>query len=209
MRIGNEKRPSHLVVACFVLALAAGIGCGGGGGGSTIVVGPPPTASFTPSGTPAAPNGVFLQQVSASGTVVTVEVELGGPTSSSDFYSFAFDLVLGDASVAQFVPNSAEVGTALTTTGGQTLAADAAQSGGRVIVGVTKLGGGAGNGLSAAEASVVRLTFRVLKAGMSTISFSGSVSPSNPTGLPVALDSGGVPIGSVTFDAVSATITGS
>jgi hypothetical protein len=89
------------------------------------------------------------------------------------------------------------------------MAVEATQSGGRVIVGVTKLGGGPGNGVGAAEAGIVRLTFKVVNVGTSMISFSGSITSSNPTGQPVALDSGGAPIGSVIFDSSPATISGS
>ena len=199
MRFPRREAPVGLALACFVLAAAAAIGCGGGDGGNDSVIVPASTASFAASGTLAAPNLVWLNQVSASGNLVVLEVVLGGPTTSSDLYSFAFDLVLGNAGVVQYVPGSAEVGDSLTTSGGQTLAVEASQSGGRVVVGVTKLGGGAGNGVAGAQAGVVQLTFKALTVGTSTISFSGST----------ALDSVGDPIGSIVFDAVPAAISGS
>ena len=55
----------------------------------------------------------------------------------------------------------------------------------------------------------VRLSLIVVRAGTSMISFSGSITPENPTGLPVALDSGGAPIDSIVFDSSPATISGS
>ncbi len=206
MTSSRRGAPVHLSISCFVLAVAVGLGCGGGGGDGAVAG---LTASFAESGTPAAPNRVRLTRVSSGGELMTLEAALGGTTTSSDLYSFAFDLVLSDPTVVQYVPNSVQIGTVLTPSGGQTLAVEAVQSGGRIIVGVTKLGGGAGNGVSASEASIVRLTLKVLKVGTSMISFSGSISPSNPTGQPVALDSSGVPIGSVIFDPTPAAISGS
>jgi len=200
-----SRSPFHVALFGLVLAGAGAFGCGGGDEG----VVPGLTATFTPSGTPSSQNLVRLTRVSSSGVLMILEASLGGPTTSSDLYSFAFDLVLSDPTVVQYVPGSVEAGTALTPTGGQSVAVEAAQSGDRVILGVTKLGGGAGNGVGASGASVIRWTLKVLKIGTSTISFSGSVTPSNPTGQPVALDSGGVPISSITFDESAATLSGS
>jgi len=194
----------RLVLSCLVFAAGLSLGCSGGGD----VVGSGVTASFTGSGTPSAPNVVRLNRVSSSGNLATLEVALGGPTTSTDLYSFAFDVVLGDPSVVEYVNDSATVGTALTSSGGQTFAVDASQSGDHVIVGLTKLGGGSGNGVTASEVNVLRLTFKVLKAGTSTISFSGSTSPSNPSGQPAALASNGVVVASVTFDSNPAAIAG-
>jgi hypothetical protein len=135
----------------------------------------------------------------ASGDTVFVDVVIGGATTSTDLYSFAFDLSLGDPSVVQYVGNSATFGTALTLAGGQTGQALATQIGSTVTVGVTKLGGGAGNGVAAGESSIVRLTFRALRSGQSTIAIAA------PT---AALNSTGGTVGSVQFDLTPALISG-
>ena len=72
---------------------------------------------------------------------------------------------------------------------------------GRVVVGVSKLGGPPGNGVAGASAIVVRLTFALQKEGSTTLTFGGSPSPK-------VLDSGGTPIGTITYDGASATLTG-
>ncbi|MFQ5818294.1 MAG: hypothetical protein ACE5H2_10135, partial [Terriglobia bacterium] len=83
------------------------------------------------------------------------------------------------------------------------------QSGNRVIVGVTKLGGGAGNGIGPLEPIIVSLTFQVLKVGTTNITIVGSpANPQNPTAAPAALDSTGVVISSVFFDTFAAQISG-
>ena len=168
-------------------------------------------AGFTPSGSAATADLVRLRQGSATGNTVVLEVALSGVTTSSDLYSFAFDLLLGDPTVAQYVAGSAAVGTALTTGAGQSLSTQATQQGDRVVVAVTKVGGGAGsgNGLGAAEEVVVSLSFLLNKVGTSTISFVGSpTNPIDPTNDPAVLDSAGGVIGSISFD-TPATLTGS
>jgi len=136
--------------------------------------------------------------------MVTIQVMIGAPTSSSDLYSFAFDLVLGDETVAEYVGGSATAGTALTTSGGQSLQVLASQQGDRVAMGVTKLGGGAGNAVTGTgEVLVAEFTFRLLKAGTTSLSIEGA--PGND---PAALDSGGSDIASVTFDDADATLIG-
>ncbi|MBZ5639114.1 MAG: hypothetical protein LAO51_10230 [Acidobacteriia bacterium] len=165
------------------------------------------TASFTGSGTSVAPDHVRLRPGSGSGDRVTVEVAIGGQTTSTDLYYFAFDLVLGDSSVAEYVSGTAVFGDALTLSGSQTGSAQGAQNGNRVVVGVTKLGGGSGNGVTATEAIVVCLTFRVKKAGTTTLAIAGSTSPQNPTGDPAAVDSHGGVVQTVHFDTASAVIS--
>ena len=165
----------------------------------------PIVASFSGSGTASAPDVVRLTG-SPSGNTVVVRVVVGGPTTSSDLYSFAFDLVLGDASVATYVAGSAAFGTALTLSGGQTSAVEATLQGNRVVVGVTKQQGvsnsGAGNGVPS-EQTVVSLTFRLLKAGSTTLTIEGA-----PGGSPACLDSSGAAIPSIVFDAAPATLSG-
>jgi len=148
------------------------------------------------------PNTVRLTGA-ATADVVTVDVMVGA-TTSNDLYSFAFDLVLGDPTVAQYIVGSATIGDALTLGSGQQGQALAVQSGAMITVGVTKLGGGSGNGVDASEHAIVHLDFRVLKSGMTSINLSGS--PPNP---PAALDSTGTVVGSVHFDSAPAMIAGS
>jgi hypothetical protein len=145
----------------------------------------------------------------ATGDLLTLEVSLGGPSTSADLYAFAFDVVLGDPTVVEYVEDSEAPGAALTVSGGQTLAAQASQVGDRVVVGVTKLGGGTGNGVAASESDVLRLTFRVLRTGVSSVTFGGTPSSNNPAGLPTALDSQGNFVGTIQFDAGAAAIVGS
>ena len=194
-------RPLLVSIAAMVVAPLALPGCGGGGGGDGGMMPAPIVASFSGSGTASAPDVVRLTG-SPSGNTVVVRVVVGGPTTSSDLYSFAFDLVLGDASVATYVAGSAAFGTALTLSGGQTSAVEATLQGNRVVVGVTKLGGGSGNAV-ATEQTVVSLTFRLLKAGSTTLTIEGA-----PGGSPACLDSAGVAIPSIVFDAAPATLSG-
>ena len=133
-----------------------------------------------------------------------MSVAIEGPTTSADLYSFAFDLLLGDPSVAQYVSGTVDFGSALTLEAGQSYSVLASQTGDRVVVGVSKTGGGTGNGVSVSEAVVVRLTFRVLKEGTTSIVLAGSPGESGP----LALDSGGATIGSVQFDTSPASISG-
>jgi hypothetical protein len=192
-----------------ILALLAvpSISCGGGGGGGSVV-NPSLTVTFADSGIGSAPDLVRLTG-SPSGEQVSIEVALAGPTTSEGIYAFAFDVVIGDTSVLAYVVGSARFGSALTTTGclGETVLA--AQSGDRVVVGVSKLGACPGNGVPAGERAIVHMTFRVLKAGTSTLSLAGSPQAKTmPAGEPSAFDSDRVRIESIQFDAVPATVRG-
>jgi len=170
--------------------LSTGLGCDGGDS--------PVSAAFTGSGVASAANVVRLTGQASSDAVV-VSVTIGGPTTSGDLYSFAFDLNVGDPSVLQYVAASATFGSALTLDSGQTGEALASQNGGVVTVGVSKLGGGAGNGVGAGESGIVSLTFRVLKKTSTTIGIAASAT---------ALDSNLAAVPSVQFDTTPATITG-
>lgn len=193
------------IVVLFLLA-----GCGGGSGGDPTQ--PAFTAQFTPSGTPAAANLVRMTQAVVDRDLVRLNIVLGGPTSSSDIYSFAFDLVLTDATVAAYVPGTAQAGTALQPSGGQSitvLASPDSSRPNRVVVGVTKIGGGAGNGVAGGEPTVVSLVFRVLRRDATSIAFGGSsVVPTDPKFNPVALNASNGVIASVDFDAVPIRLTG-
>jgi hypothetical protein len=195
-------RPLLASIVAMVVVPMALPGCGGGGDGDGGMMPAPIVAGFGTSGTASAPDLVRLTG-SPSGDTVVVRVVVGGPTTSSDLYSFAFDLVLGDTSVATYVAGSATFGTALTLSGGQTSSVQATLQGNRVVIGVSKLGGGSGNAVPT-EQTVVSLTFRVLKAGSTTLTFEGAP----PSGSPACLDSSGAVIPSIVFDAAPATLSG-
>lgn len=189
-------------MAAIVMLAALAAGCSGSGGGPDVVTGTPGiVASFVDSGsTPAA--DMVRTIGTGAGDSVTVEVAIGGPTTSTDLYAFAFELTFGDPTVAEYVSGSASMGTALDTSGNQSLQVLATQQGNRVIVGVSKLGGGAGNGVSApGETAIVQLTFRLLRSGATTLTLGGS-----PGSQPAALDSGGADVATVQFDAAPATL---
>jgi len=187
------------------------LGCGGGSSSSDPTQ-PAVTAQFTPSGTAPAPNLVRMTQAVLDGDLVRLNVVLGGATSSSDIYSFAFDLVLSDATVASYVAGTAQAGTALHPTGSQSIAVfanpDSARPN-RVVVGVSKVGGGAGNSVGAGESIVVSLVFRVLRRDATSLSFGGSSSnPTSPNFNPVALNSSNAVISSIDFDPAPIRLTG-
>lgn len=192
----------RVVIALFVAAAALAYGCGGSSSSSLGV-------QFTASATAQSPRLVKLVKKSSSGTHVVVDAVIYGPDTTLDMYTFAFDVKIGDPNVLRFVNGSAVAGNALVAFAGQSVQAlaDLGQLGGggtdnsTVVVGVSKLGGGAGNGISGSSAVVVELTFAVQMAGSTTLTIAGSPAP-------VCKDSNGVTIGSITFDAASATVKG-
>ena len=184
------------------LALLSLLGCGGGSSSSL-------GAQFTQSSTPTAPRLIKLVQKSKSNARVVVNATIYGPDTTLDMYSFAFDVKIGDPSVVKFVAGSALAGNALTPFAGQSIQVVAGlgtlPGGGtdnsRVVVGVTKLGGGAGNGISGNSAAIVSLSFQVLKQGTTTLQLTGAPNP-------VVLDHNGAVIGSITFDTATASMKG-
>ena len=189
---------SLLLIGSTMAVLACG---GGGDGGSN----PPPTltANFAGSTSVATQDLVRLTGGTASGDTVTVNVVIGGISTSSDIYSFAMDLTLSDPTVARLIPGSAQVGTALTTSGGQTITvlADQASGSDTIVLGASHVGGGVGNAIAAGEPIILSLSFEVLKVGSTTVSIAAP-----PTS--AALDSLLGTIGSVTFDPAAATLSG-
>jgi hypothetical protein len=195
-----------VVLLVLVMTMA---GCTDGGDISVGVVIGEHNAQFLATTTPADENAVRLRSTTVDGDLVTLEVAIGGPTTSGDLYSFAFDLVLSDASVATYVDGSAVFGDALTLSGGQGSTVLCSQSGDRIVVGVSKTGGGSGNDVAAGELAVVRLTLQVLDEGTTSITIEGSPgNPLNPGTDPVALDSAGAVVPSVRFDSAPALLLG-
>jgi hypothetical protein len=196
-RLAAVSTRSFIVLSIAAFALF-GYGCGGGGSSGSF------SSAYTASTTAQTANRVKLVPKGASGNVLVVSAVIYGPTTSTDLYSFSFDVVIGDPSVLAFSPGSAAAGTALTVTGGQTLSAIAAPDGSdptHIVVGVTKLGGGVGNQVAGTSAVVVDLTFGFLKAGTSTLSIASSPAPS-------VLDHNGAGVGSIIFDTATGTATG-
>lgn len=188
----------HFILAATAAVALLGFGCGGGDDSPTF------NSSFTPSGTTAAANVIKLVPKGASGNALVVEAIIYGPTTSTDLYSFSFDVVIGDPTVLAFAPGSAVAGPALTVSGGQTISAIAAPAMAdptHIVVGVSKLGGGNGNQVAGTSAAVVDLTFGFLRPGTSTLSIATSPAPA-------VTDHNGLVIGSITFDAAMGTATG-
>src|SRR5262245_29633479 len=192
----NPARAASRIALVFLVAGSLwAIGCGGGSSSGL-------SGGFTASSTATTPGLIKLVKKSSSGSHVVVSATLYGPVAA-DLYSFAFDVVVGNTATAKFVPNSAAAGTTLTASGGQTIQAEADVSSGdatHVVVGVSKLGGGTGNGTSA-NTVIVDLTFAMQASGMTSLAIATSPAPQ-------ALDSTGTPIGGVTFDTAAGTLRG-
>lgn len=194
-------------LALGATALAVVASCGGGGGGGTVTN--PLVATFSASTAVQLADRVKLLERSTLGARVTLDVTLFGPSTSSDLFAYAFDVVISNTSVVRFVSATA-AGPALTPCPMQNVLVQASQAPGsnRVVVGVSKSGTCAGNAVPAGNNVVVGLTFDVLAPGSSTLTFSGQVAPNNPGGGPVALDSNLAVVPSVAFDTQAATLTG-
>jgi hypothetical protein len=128
------------------------------------------------------------------GSLIQVDVKLGGPTTSSDIFAFAFDVVLSNPSVVRSVTGT--VGDALT---GQQLFPPPNFSGDRIVVGVSKAGG-TGNGIGASGATIVSLTFKMdpNTPGTTTLTFDR---------VTVGGTAQGSVISSVRFDSAAASLT--
>ena len=167
--------------------------------------------AFTPSTTAAAPRLIKLVQKSKSGGRLVVSVVIGGPDTTLDMYSFAFDVKIGNTDVLRYSNGSDVPGNALVPFAGQTVDSlvglGTLPGGGddqsTVVVGVSKLGGGLGNGIAGTSAVIVDLAFNVRSAGTTTLTLTGS--GGNP---PRVFDSGGGFIGALTFDAAAASVVG-
>jgi hypothetical protein len=181
------------------VALLASLAVAGCHGRSTT------SASFTPSATATAPGLVKILEKSSSGPHVVLEVVIFGPERDIDLFAFEFAVKIGDPTLVRFVPQQTYTQTALTTADGQTIAIDmdGASERSLVQVHVTKEGGGAGNGISAAAALVIELTFEVQGARATTLTLVGQGADA-----PQALDSSRAAIAAVTFDPASAGVTG-
>jgi len=185
-----------IVVSLAVFTLG-GYGCGGNNDSSHLV------GQFTASATPPAAHLVKLIPQSNNGTRVVVQAVIGGPDPNLDMYTFAFDVKIGDPTVLAFVPNSAVAGNALQAFVGQTITAIAGPDGvdpTHIVVSVSKLGGGLGNGVAGNSAVAISLAFDVQKEGTSTLAIAATPTPS-------VLDSQGGTIGAITFDSANGNVS--
>jgi hypothetical protein len=194
--------PGNLPRSPFVASLALGdalalAGCNGGSGSTT--------ARFTASATAAEPGLVKLVQSASAGGRVVVQVRMFGPEADADLHGFRFGVQIGDPGVLRFVPQSSYEQTALVAGEGQTIAidVDGASDPSLVQVETRKLGGGAGNGVPEAGATVLRLAFDLQREGTSTLTLVGL--GADPA---LAFDANGAAIDAVSFDAADAAVTG-
>ncbi len=201
MTVPSTGSVSSVLMIPLLSGLVLGaLACGGGNGPTDPSISPI-AARFDASGTAATPNLVSLAGT-VSGDEVVVNVSLTGPTTNTDVYSFAFDLVLGNAGVVSYVSGSAEAGPAFWAP--EPVEVLVSQTDNRITVGVTRLGGVSGVGIAGSDSlPVVSLRLRVLRRDLTTVTFEGS-----PPNAAAALDSSGDSINEISFDAVAAAISG-
>lgn len=187
---------AFVIVSMAVFTLC-GFGCGGDDNNASL------SGQFAASSTASAVRLVKLVPGTASGSRVVVQAVIYGPDTSLDMYAFSFDVVIGNTAVLGYVPGSVVAGPALQTTGCDGISAIAgpdASDPTHIVVGVTKLGDCAGNGVSGSSAVVVSLSFDVLAQGTSTLAIATSPAPS-------VKDSNLSTIGGITFDSATGTVT--
>jgi hypothetical protein len=110
---------------------------------------------------------VSMRQGSRSGDVVTVRIDV---TGAQDLFGAGFDVVY-DATRVEFVGYAP--GTALERApGGSVVYEVGTASAGRVVVGLSLVGSGAGVDISG-TAPLVHLSFRVLQEGAAPVAFDG------------------------------------
>ena len=189
-------RYGSLIGLMLVLGLAAGCSDDDDGGAAAAV------AVFTASATAPLADGVRMEGTVVADDMVNIQIVLDGQTTSTDIYAFAFDILLSNSGVVQFIPGSALEGGVLETTPPQDVEVVVSQQGNRVIVGVTKTGGGAGNGFGMEERTIVSMDFTV-SSGTTSLTFASTPAMKAPA----ALDSTTANIPSIIFDTVPATIS--
>jgi len=181
--------------ASLILALSLA-GCGSK---STSV-----SARFTQSATAEAPGLVKLVQSGGSGQRLVLTALLIGPEPALDLNEFRFGIKIQDPTLVKFVPQASYMQTALVAGDGQTIAIDVDGSDASLIqIDVRKLGGGTGNGVAAAAATVIQVSFDVQGSGSTTLNLTGLGATQ-----PQALDSARNPIPAVVFDAANAGVVG-
>jgi hypothetical protein len=134
---------------------------------------------------------------------MVVDVVVFGPEAALDLNEFKFGIRIGNSNLVKLAAQATYTQTALIAAAGQTIATDVdgASDPSLVQVDVKKQGGGAGNGIAAASAVVIELTFDVRGSGTTTLALVGLGADQAR-----AFDSLRAPIPAVTFDAASATV---
>lgn len=196
MRLSSRvRRWGFAAAAGAVLPIAAACvtGCS-----SATGTGSGPT--FWTSGTPVAPNQIRLAAGGSSPDVLTVLVTIVGPTSADDLSSISFDLLLSDPTVADYIDGSASVGTALDPDGAGGVSVDVVHVEQRVSVTVRRPEG-TGTGVTAGQATVLSLRYRVRSDGTTAVQFA-------PDPAPRALDTRGEDIASIAYDMAPSAIVG-
>jgi hypothetical protein len=162
------------------------------------------SAQFTPSATAPAPGLVKLVERSRSGSRVLVDVLLYGPDPGLDLFAFKFGIKSGNDNLVRLVPQATYDQTALVAGDGQSISihVDAASDPSLVQVDLGK-DGGTGNAIVMPSAVVIELSFEVQAAGTTTLTLVGLGGDR-----PRVVDSAGVPIAAVRFDAASAGVMG-
>ncbi len=153
---------------------------------------PPKDPIFTGSGTASAPNLVTLSGGEPSpGSLIPVYVKIAGPTTSSDLFSFSFNIALSDPSIVRSVTSMQ--GDALV--GQQAVVTNL--NGNLLVIGVSRLGG-TGNGVGASGGTLLGLVFRMdpTKPGTTTLTFDSAK----------VLDHTGAPITTIQWDPAAAQI---
>jgi hypothetical protein len=168
-RTRSQRLASFLALTMIALALP---GCGGSdsnsGGGGTA----PVTATFVSNDASTGSDLVRFSAATCVNSICTLEVSIG-TTSASNYYAFAFDILISNPAIARFVNGSDATGSFLQGT----VDSIASQPSDRVVVGVSKVGAIAGNG-APAEDDVMILSFEMIGTGDATLTFVGS--PNNP-----------------------------
>jgi len=150
------------VAGAFVLALAA-CGGGGGGGGGTPPTAPMPRFSFTPAG--AAGAGSLALTTGSGSTSSQLRLDLVA-TEAVDLYGVSFDLVFPTQTV-RF--DAASEGVFLSAAGGVATSFQVFESEpGRLVVGLSRLGGVAG---IAGSGTLLTLQFGPVAAGSGALAF--------------------------------------
>lgn len=201
-KCSRESRRVFAVIALAVVMSSCDRGC------DDEVTGPG-AATFNSSGSASAQNLVRLTGEAIDADTVRVYVTLTGATTSSELYSFAFDIMLGNMPNSVTLVNGSELaGTVLQTTGSQLMTALIARSNDRIVVGVTKTGGGSGNAGPVGDATIIQFDLDVANSTtFVTLTLAGSpTSAVVPTNAPAALDPNGQVIGTVLFDTFAATV---
>ncbi len=157
----------RVFVLATIVALTSVVACGGGGsdpvndggGGSSLI-----SADFTPSTPNPGADMVTLQKGTANANNVVVDVRV---TDVNGVFGASFDVLYNTAQAA-FVGYTA--GDALA--GGNTPLYDVQQpTPGRLVVFATRQGAGATGVDITGTKTLIKLTFRVDRAGSSTMSF--------------------------------------